>query len=214
MEKNLDTLRQRIRLRGLLESDADPDPIRQFRTWFDEALASGIEEPTAMVLATCDPEGRPAARAVLLKDFDERGFVFFTNLAGRKARELKSNPWAALTFLWLPLERQVRVEGWAAQVDDQESRAYFRTRPRASQIGAWASPQSEVISGRQELEHRVQEIAARFPEGELPLPASWGGIRVHPAMLEFWQGRPSRLNDRLRYRKDPAGLWLRDRLAP
>lgn len=214
MEKSLETLRHRIRMKGLLEADADPDPIRQFRAWFDDALSAELEEPTAMVLATCNSEGQPSARTVLLKELDDQGFVFFTNLDSRKGKELKSNPRASLVFLWLALERQVRVEGWTALVSVEESVAYFKTRPRASQIGAWASPQSEVISSRQELDHRVQDISAKYPEGDLPLPNHWGGMRVHPEMIEFWQGRPSRLHDRLRYRKGPSGIWIRDRLAP
>ena len=198
---------------GLTEADAAADPLAQFARWFDEALAAGLPEPNAMTLATATPDGRPSARVVLLKGFDERGFVFFTNRHSRKGRELAANPYAALAFFWPELERQVRVEGAVAPTGDEESDAYFASRPLASRLGAWASSQSEVIAGREVLDRAVEELAARFG-GEVPRPPHWGGYRLSPEAVEFWQGRPSRLHDRLRYARRPDGGWRRERLAP
>jgi pyridoxamine 5'-phosphate oxidase len=198
---------------GLSEADAADDPIAQFTRWFDEALAAGLPEPNAMTLATATPDGRPSARVVLLKGFDERGFVFFTNRHSRKGRELAANPHAALAFFWPELERQVRVEGAVTPAGEAESDAYFASRPLGSRLGAWASPQSEVIAGRDVLDRAVEELAARFG-GDVPRPPHWGGYRVSPDAVEFWQGRPSRLHDRLRYARRPDGGWLRERLAP
>ncbi len=195
--------------------DLAPDPVAQFRRWFDDALAAAVPEPEAMNVATIGDDGGPNSRMVLLKQFDERGFVFFTNYDSQKGREAAARPAAALTWRWFPLERQVRARGRAERVSAEESDAYFATRPRGAQIGAWASPQSQVLADRQELEARVAEVTARFRDGPIPRPQWWGGIRVVPASVEFWQGRESRLHDRLRYRRDqPAEEWQVERLAP
>jgi pyridoxamine 5'-phosphate oxidase len=199
--------------RGLTEAEADPDPIRQFRTWFEEALDGGFHEPTAMTLATCTRAGVPSARIVLLKGFDERGFSFFTNYESRKGQELAENPRAALVFYWGELERQVRIEGTVERLLEAESDAYHATRPRGSQLGAWTSWQSEVIAGREVLDERLRELEARFADGPVPRPPHWGGYRLVPQVIEFWQGRPNRLHDRLRYRRD-KGVWVRERLSP
>ena len=206
-------LRRDYTLRGLSENEVDPDPLAQFRTWFDQAVAAQVPEPNAMTLATVGGDGQPSARVVLLKGFDERGFVFYTNYESRKGRELLAHPRAALLFFWPELERQVRVEGSVEKVADEESDAYFRSRPHGSRVGAWASPQSQVIPGRDVLDQRLQELQQRFGDGEVTRPPHWGGFRVRPTMLEFWQGRPSRLHDRLRYQLTDSG-WQRERLAP
>jgi pyridoxamine 5'-phosphate oxidase len=198
---------------GLREEDADPDPLRQFQLWFDQAVAAGEPEPTAMTLATCTPDGKPSARIVLLKICDQRGLAFFTNHHSRKGRELTNNPFAALVFNWPTLERQVRVEGTVEIVSEAESDEYFATRPLGSRLGAWASEQSAVIPTRDELERQHRELEARYPDGQVPRPPHWGGYRVVPQVFEFWQGRPSRLHDRLRYRR-VDGRWVLERLAP
>jgi pyridoxamine 5'-phosphate oxidase len=198
---------------GLDESDADPNPIEQFRRWFDEALAADLHEPNAMILATATPDGRPSARIVLLKGFDERGFVFYTNYDGRKSRELEANPFCALVFYWGELERQVRVEGRASRVPGEESDAYFERRPRGSQLGAWASEQSRPVRDRGVLEERLRELKGEYEDREVPRPPFWGGSRVEPETIEFWQGRENRLHDRLRYRR-VGDLWERERLQP
>ena len=198
---------------GLLEQDCDPDPIRQFERWFREALDAGVEEPNAMTLATATREGDPSARVVLLKGYDQRGFVFFTNLESHKGRELEDNPRAALVFLWKSLERQVRVTGSVSRVSREETDAYFRTRPVGSRLGAWASRQSEVIGSREVLEASLAEVTARFSGQEIPAPPFWGGLRVMHEAVEFWQGRPNRLHDRIRYRKT-GGTFARERLSP
>jgi pyridoxamine 5'-phosphate oxidase len=197
----------------LSEADVDPDPVRQFRAWFEQAQAAGVADPTAMTLATATPDGRPSARVVLLKGLGPDGFVFFTNYDGRKGRELAANPRAALVFFWPELERQVRIEGTVEPVSPAESDAYFRSRPVGARLGAWASPQSEVIPSREALERRLRELEAQYPDGEVPRPPHWGGYRVRPEAVEFWQGRPNRLHDRLRYRRVPGG-WRLERLAP
>ena len=206
-------LREEYTRAGLGESDVDPNPIEQFRGWFGEALAADLHEPNAMTLATATPDGRPSARVVLLKGFDERGFVFYTNYEGRKARELEINPHCALVFYWGELERQVRVEGRVSRVPDEESDAYFAERPRGSQLGAWASEQSRPVRDRGALEERLRELEGEYEGREVPRPPFWGGYRVEPETMEFWQGRENRLHDRLRYRR--AGeLWRRERLQP
>lgn len=205
-------LRQDYDRAVLLERDAAADPFDQFARWFEEALAGEILEPNAMSLATVGPNGRPSSRTVLLKGFDAEAFVFYTNLESRKSRELRANPWAALLFWWDRLHRQVRIEGEASLVPEAEADAYYATRPYGSRIGAWASPQSRPIPDRATLENAVAELERRYPE-EVPRPPHWGGWRIRPDAFEFWQGRPSRLHDRLRYERGPGG-WRIERLAP
>ena len=215
---NIADLRREYMRETLDESDVAPDPFRQFERWFAEATKAALPEPNAMTLATVDAAGRPAARIVLLKIVDDRGFVFFTNFASRKGRELEANPRAALLFFWPELERQVRIEGDTRQLDRAESAAYFAGRPRASQLGAWASPQSEPIAGRNVLMARFDAAEAQYadPNRAVPCPPHWGGYRLDPHAIEFWQGRASRLHDRIRYRRkhEQAGAWIIDRLAP
>lgn len=198
---------------GLDAGDLHPDPAVQVQAWVDEAAAAGVHEPTAMVLATVDAEGQPSVRAVLLKGLDARGAVFYTNYQSAKAQDLEANPRAALALVWPALYRQVRIAGTVTRTSEEESDAYFASRPPGSRIGAWASPQSAVIADRAELEARVAEVAAGHPDG-LPRPAHWGGYRVSLERVELWQGRPDRLHDRLRYVRDPAGGWRVERLAP
>jgi pyridoxamine 5'-phosphate oxidase len=200
---------------ALRESDVDADPLRQFRRWYEEALVADIVQPEAMVLATATADGQPAARMVLLRGFDERGFVFFSNYDSRKGKELAANPQAALVFYWDLQDRQVRVEGRVERASAAESDAYFSSRPRGSRLGAWASPQSAVLSGREELDSQVRDVEARFAGLEMvPRPPNWGGFRVVPEVIEFWQGQPSRLHDRLCYRRQGDGTWQLQRLAP
>jgi pyridoxamine 5'-phosphate oxidase len=207
-------LRKEYTRAGLKESDADPDPIEQFRNWFDEALAADLHEPNAMTLATATPAGRPSARTVLLKGFDGGGFVFYTNYEGRKGWELETNPYAALVFYWGELERQVRIEGHVSRISEEESDAYFAGRPRGSQLGAWASEQSRPVEDRSTLEERLRALEAEHEGREVPRPPFWGGYRVEPETVEFWQGRENRLHDRLRYRRSESGEWRRERLQP
>ena len=191
----------------------DRDPINQFKRWFDDAVVSGMKLPEAMTLATATPEGGPSARVVLLKDVDNDGFVFYTNYRSAKARDLEANPQAALVFYWSQFDRQVRVEGTVERVSAEESRTYFKTRPRESQIGAWASPQSDIIENRELLETRVAELEQLYGDGEIECPEHWGGYRVKPTRIEFWKGRLGRLHDRIVYER--AGTqWNINRLAP
>ncbi len=198
----------------LRESEAGPDPFALLARWFAAAQASGMPHPDGMILATAAPDGRPSARMVLLRGLDERGFVFFTNYTSRKGRELAANPRAALVFYWGILDRQVRIEGTTEVVSAEESDAYFAGRPRGSRLGAWASPQSEVIPDRAFLEDRMQELTQRYLRGDVPRPPNWGGVRVVPEMIEFWQGQPDRLHDRLCYQRRADGSWAMVRLAP
>jgi pyridoxamine 5'-phosphate oxidase len=200
-------------LNALNETDIAPDPLQQFEKWFGEALASEVPEADAMTLATVTPEFGPDARIVLLKGFDSNGFVFYTNFQSRKAKELAANAQACLLFYWLPVKRQVRVEGTVERVSDEESDAYFQTRPWGSKLGAWASDQSEVVESRTELEKRFAEYELKFGD-DVPRPPHWGGYRLKPTSIEFWQGRENRLHDRLRYRLQADGSWLVERLAP
>ncbi len=214
MNVNPQAFRDAAMAQGLSEQALDPDPIRQFQRWFEETIALDIPEPNAMTLATVDAQGQPYARTVLLKLYDERGFVFFTNYESRKSRQIGTNPRVALLFPWVALARQVQITGTASRVSTAESLKYFLTRPRGSQIGAWASPQSQVISSRSLLDQKVEEMKRRFGEGQVPLPDFWGGYRVEPDEIELWQGRDSRLHDRFRYRRRPGEGWVVERLAP
>lgn len=210
---NVSEVRREYGLAGLSEEDLAADPIAQLHVWLHQAQEVYPEEFTSMTLATVDREGRPSARVVLLKGLDERGLVFYTNYDSRKGRELAENPRAALVFYWAGLDRQVRIEGTVERTSREESEAYFISRPLGSRLGAWASPQSQPIAGRGELARRLREVEALFGE-EVPLPESWGGYRVRPETVEFWQGRPSRLHDRLCYSLQPGGGWKIERLAP
>ena len=207
-------LRREYTRAGLREADVAPDPIEQFRKWFEEALAAGLHEPNAMTLATATSAGRPAARVVLLKGFDERGFVFYTNYEGRKGRELEENPYCALVFYWGELERQVRIEGRAGRVSGEESDAYYRSRPLGSRLGAWVSEQSRPVGDRATLEERLRELEDEYEGREVPRPPFWGGYRVVPEEIEFWQGRENRLHDRLLYRCESNQSWSIERLQP
>ncbi len=201
-------------LAGLAEKDLARDPFRQFDKWFQQAEAAKISEPNAMTLATAARDGRPSARTVLLKGVDGRGFVFFSNYESRKGRELESNPRATLLFPWLALERQVVIEGPVSRVPREESEAYFHSRPLPSQLSSWVSQQSSIISGRKFLEDTMKELEIKYAGRAVPLPPHWGGFRLTPETVEFWQGRRSRLHDRLRYRREPDGDWTVERLAP
>ena len=201
-------------LETLDEMQVERDPIKQFQLWFDDARAAKLPLAEAMTLATATPEGRPSARMVLLKQVDEEGFVFFTNYHSAKAALLESNPYAALVFYWNPLDRQVRVEGRVERTTVAESQEYFETRPRESQIGAWASPQSNVIAGREVLEQRAQELEEYYRDREIECPGHWGGYRLRPDKIEFWKSRIGRLHDRILYELQPDGTWSIKRLAP
>jgi len=215
MTPDIAQLRRDYARARLDEADVSHDPLVEFARWFAEAQEAKVPDPTAMTLATSSPDGHPSARIVLLKGFDQRGFVFFTDYRSRKGMELEANPRAALVFWWGELERQVRITGGVALATHEESEGYFKTRPLGSRIGAWASHQSRVIPGRATLEGDVKQVEARFPDGEVPLPPHWGGYRVVPDAIEFWQGRESRLHDRIRYVRETGGkAWRVERLSP
>jgi pyridoxamine 5'-phosphate oxidase len=207
------SLRKEYTSAGLDEADVDPDPIVQFHEWFENAVEADLHEPNAMILATATTDGKPSARTVLLKGSDERGFVFYTNYEGRKAGELEVNPMCALLFYWGELERQIRIEGRASRLSSEESDAYFAGRPRGSRIGAWASEQSRPVKDRSILEERVRALETEYEGREIPRPSFWGGYRVEPDTIEFWQGRESRLHDRLVYLRNEGG-WKIVRLQP
>ena len=214
MNEELSIRRREYQREALGESDVAADPVEQFARWWRDALSAEVPEPDAMTLATADASGRPSGRIVLLKGFDDRGFVFYTNYESRKGRELAANPYAALVLFWGVLERQVRLEGRVTRVSPEESDAYFASRPPASRIGALASRQSELLASRAALEARVAALEAHYGGGEIPRPEHWGGYRLEPDAVEFWQGRRSRLHDRIRYRRETGGVWVRERLSP
>ncbi len=214
MDRSVADLRQNYTKAGLVRAEIAADPLAQFETWFNQAVEAQLPEPNAMTLATATPEGQPSARMVLLKGFDARGFVFYTNYNSHKGHQLEANPQAALVFWWEALERQVRIEGKVTPIDPTESDAYFASRPHGSQLGAWASPQSQEVDSRAVLEQNLQELEDKYRDREVPRPPHWGGFRVIPDRIEFWQGRPNRLHDRFNYCRDNAGNWQIERLAP
>ncbi len=214
MNISIADLRLNYTLSGLSETDIDSNPFEQFQLWFEQALNAQIREPNAMTLATATTEGKPSARIVLLKGFDQKGFVFYTNYNSLKGRQLIDNPYAALVFLWNDLERQVRIEGKVERLSPEESDIYYYSRPFGSQLGAWVSNQSEIIASREVLEKRLEEFSAKYQSETIKRPSHWGGFRVIPTEIEFWQGRPNRLHDRLRYCQNDRGDWTIDRLAP
>jgi pyridoxamine 5'-phosphate oxidase len=210
---NIAAIRKDYMLRSLSENDVNKNPMKQFAAWWDDAIDSNIEEVNAMTLATVNEQGYPSSRIVLLKDFNENGFVFFTNYESRKAKSLSIHPKASIVFFWKELERQIRVEGVVEKISEEESTTYFTSRPVESKIGAWASPQSEVIESRDFLESRFKNFEEKYSEIEIPKPPHWGGYIVKPSRIEFWQGRPGRLHDRIEYNKNNEG-WTIERLAP
>lgn len=212
---DLGELRREYSREGLKREELHEDPMRQFELWFEQACDSGIGDPSAFSLATASASGAPTVRTVLLKLFDQQGFVFFTNYASKKARQIEENPQVGMLCHWLPLERQIKITGRAEKISKVESMKYFATRPRGSQLGAWISPQSSVISSRRMLEGKLREAVEKLAGGEIPMPEKWGGYRIVPESMEFWQGRESRLHDRFRYRKQEASSdWMIERLAP
>ena len=211
---SIDEIRERYSQAGLSETALNLDPILQFEQWLQEAAAAGVFEPSAACLATASRQGEPSARMVLLKGVEESGFIFFTNYGSPKARDLAENPRASLVVAWVELARQVRISGKVEQISREQSARYFETRPAGSRLSAWASCQSEVIDSRQVLEERMQRLRTRFGDGKIPLPPFWGGYCLSPTRIEFWQGRPDRLNDRLRYRRQAEAQWVLERLAP
>jgi pyridoxamine-phosphate oxidase len=214
MNRDIQHIRSEYNAASLSETEANTDPIKQFDTWFKEALDAEVQEPTAMTLATATHDGRPSARIVLLKGFDSNGFVFYTNYLSRKGKEISKNPLGALLFFWGSMERQVRIEGTIEKISKEESERYFHSRPKDSQIGAVISPQSQEIPGREALEQKWHETEAKYKDTEVPKPAHWGGYLLKPRLIEFWQGRPSRLHDRILYKKIDNKNWKKVRLAP
>ena len=214
MDLSIANLRQNYTRSGLQESNIDPNPFQQFALWFQQALNAQLPEPNAMTLATVSSDGQPSARIVLLKHFDKRGFVLYTNYESLKGKQLITNPQAALVFWWAELERQVRVEGTVEKVSESESDSYFHSRPQGSKIGAWVSKQSQIIESRDILDQRLVELKAQYQEQKIPRPPHWGGFRVVPQVVEFWQGRPNRLHDRLCYRLTEEDIWVVQRLSP
>lgn len=214
MDSSIADLRQNYTLAGLSEAELNSDPIAQFNVWFQQALDADLLEPNAMTIATATPDGKPTARIVLLKGVDQRGFVFYTNYESQKGQQLIANPYAALVFLWDKLERQIRIEGKVVKLDREESAAYFHSRPKASQLGAWASAQSRVIPNREVLEQKLEDLQTQYKDETVPIPEHWGGFRVVPNRIEFWQGRPSRLHDRLVYDLKDDHSWQIQRLSP
>ncbi len=214
VQQQIQQLRKEYQDAGLEKSEMAADPFTQFGAWFDTAVSAGIKEPNGMAVSTVSANGHPSTRIVLLKHYDERGFVFFTNYHSRKGREIEINPYGAMTFWWVDLERQVRIEGMLEKVSPAESDAYYNSRPRGSRLGAWVSPQSQIIDDREVLNGRQQQVEAQFPVDQpVPRPEHWGGYRLVPETIEFWQGRPNRLHDRLRYVRGD-GNWEIERLAP
>ncbi|HEY5369036.1 MAG TPA: pyridoxamine 5'-phosphate oxidase [Hanamia sp.] len=213
-EKRISDMRKVYQLQSLHRKDLDANPITQFKNWWQQAVESKIEEPNAMVLATCDVSGKPSARIVLLKEIKDNGFVFFTNYQSRKGKEIEVNPFVSLLFFWKELERQVRIEGEIKKIPNTESDEYFNSRPSESRIGAWSSPQSTVINSREILQKNVEKYTTRFGTENIPRPEFWGGYIVMPCRIEFWQGRPGRLHDRLQYALTENNEWIIKRLAP
>ena len=214
MNKEIAALRREYASRTLMEEDVSPDPIHQFQTWWMQAVETEIVEPNAMTLATASADGMPSARVVLLKGFDEAGFVFYTNYNSYKSLQLEENPKACLVFYWKELERQVRITGLVSRLPDEENDAYFSSRPQGSRIGAWASPQSQVVESRAWLDDKYQSLVREMEGQHIQRPPHWGGYLVKPVIIEFWQGRPSRLHDRLQYTVNENGSWKLERLAP